>query len=44
VGLDAHTERSFWLRTSLASSIDGGIFLYLSFEPVFEVGRRVEQP
>jgi hypothetical protein len=43
VGLDAHTRQSFWLRTSLASSIDGGIFLNLSFEPVFDVDSRVEK-
>ena len=43
VGLDMHTRTSFWLRSSIASSIDGGIFLNLAFEPVFTLDRRVEQ-
>lgn len=43
VGIDMHTQSSFWLRTSLASSIDGGVFLNLTFEPVFEIPRRAEQ-
>ncbi|HWO25946.1 MAG TPA: BamA/TamA family outer membrane protein [Kofleriaceae bacterium] len=42
-GLDLHTRSSFWLRSSIASSIDGGIFLNLAFEPAFELDRRVEQ-
>jgi hypothetical protein len=43
VGLEAHSRRSFWLRTSLATSIDGGVFLNLSFDPVFELDGRVER-
>jgi hypothetical protein len=43
VGLDAHGRTSFWVRSSIASSIDGGIFVTVSFEPVFDVGRRVEK-
>lgn len=43
IGLDMHTRSSFWLRSSIASSLDGGVFLSLSFEPVFELDRRVEQ-
>jgi len=43
LGIDAHTKTSFWLRTSLASSIDGGVFLSLAFESVFDVDRRVEK-
>jgi hypothetical protein len=43
VGVDMHTRTSFWVRSSIASSIDGGIFLSLAFEPVFELDRRVEQ-
>jgi len=43
VGIDAHNRSSFWLRTSLASSIDGGIFLNLSLEPVYDVDSRVER-
>jgi hypothetical protein len=43
VGFDAHSMSSFALRGSLASSIDGGIFLNLTFEPVFEIDGRVEK-
>jgi hypothetical protein len=43
VGLDVHTQTRFWLRGSIASSIDGGVFLDLSFEPVFAVDHRVER-
>jgi hypothetical protein len=43
IGLDAHSRNSFALRTSLASSIDGGVFVSLSFEPVFEIHPRVER-
>jgi hypothetical protein len=43
VGIDAHNRSSFWLRTSLASSIDGGIFLNLSLAPVYDIDSRVEK-
>jgi hypothetical protein len=43
VGLEAHTRSSFWFRGTIASSIDGGVFLNLAFEPVFDVGERVEK-
>jgi hypothetical protein len=43
VGFDARTRASFLFRTSVASSIDGGVFLNLSFEPVFDVDTRVEK-
>jgi hypothetical protein len=43
VGLDVHTWTSFLLRGTIASSIDGGVFLDLSFEPVFDLDGRVEQ-
>lgn len=43
VGLDARTRSSFLFRTSVASSLDGGVFLNLSFEPVFDVDTRVEK-
>jgi hypothetical protein len=43
IGLEAYSKTSFVVRTSVASSIDGGVHLNLSFEPVFEVGPRVER-
>jgi hypothetical protein len=43
LGLEAHTRNSFWFRGSIASSIDGGVFLNLAFEPVFYVDERVEK-
>jgi hypothetical protein len=43
VGIEAHTRNSFWFRGSLASSIDGGLFLNLAFEPVFYIDERVER-
>lgn len=43
IGLEAYTKSSFAVRTSLASSIDGGLFLNLSFSPVFEVDGRIER-
>jgi hypothetical protein len=43
IGLDLHTQTRFWLRGSIASSIDGGVFLDLAFEPVFEIDHRVER-
>src|SRR5690606_7438895 len=43
VGIQAHTEHSFLARASIASSIDGGVFLDFSRDPVFELDRRVER-
>lgn len=43
VGIQAHTEHSFLARASIASSIDGGVFLDFSLDPVFELDRRVER-
>jgi hypothetical protein len=43
IGLEAHTDKSFILRTMLATSIDGGIFLNMAFDPVFESDTRVER-
>jgi hypothetical protein len=41
VGLQAHTANLFLARVQLASSIDGGVFLNLAFEPAFEPQPRV---
>jgi hypothetical protein len=43
VGIDLHTDRSFLARASLASSIDGGVFLNLALDPVFELDERVDR-
>ena len=43
IGLDAYTRSSFMFRTSIASSIDGGIYLTLSFDSVYDVDGRVER-
>ncbi len=42
VGLDLHTEHSFVGRVSLASSIDGGVFVDFSLDPIFDLERRVD--
>jgi hypothetical protein len=41
--LQAHTENSFGFQASLSSSIDGGLFLNLSFNPVFAIDERVRR-
>jgi hypothetical protein len=41
--LQAHNRAHFWARGSISSSVDGGLFLNLSFEPVFDVDSRVEK-
>ncbi|MGE0400193.1 MAG: BamA/TamA family outer membrane protein [Kofleriaceae bacterium] len=43
VGLDVHTEHSFVGRVSLASSIDGGVFVDFSVDPIFDLERRVDR-
>jgi hypothetical protein len=43
LSLQAYTTNTFLLRASLASSIDGGVFLDLAFDPVFELDPRVER-
>lgn len=43
VAIEAHSRRSFLLRASLASSLDGGLFLDVAFDPVFDLGPRVER-
>ena len=36
-------EKSLWLRAAVASSIDGGLEVFLSFDPVTDLDRRVER-
>ncbi|HEY5945803.1 MAG TPA: hypothetical protein VIV40_09940 [Kofleriaceae bacterium] len=43
VSLQLHESRHFLASVSLASSIDGGVFLDLAFDPVFDIEPRVEQ-
>lgn len=43
IGIEAVTEESFLARVSLASSIDGGVFVDFSLDPVFELDRRVQR-
>lgn len=43
VSLQLHRRHNFLGAVSLASSIDGGVFLDLIWDPVFEVEPRVEQ-
>lgn len=42
VGIQAHTANAFLTRAQIASSIDGGVFLNLVFEPAFEPQLRVQ--
>jgi outer membrane protein assembly factor BamA len=43
VALQGHTEYAFGFRGSLSSSIDGGLFLNLSFNQVFVLDERVRR-
>jgi hypothetical protein len=43
LGLDLHGRKNFLARFQIASSIDGGVFAYVSFDPVFDVPPRVER-
>jgi outer membrane protein assembly factor BamA len=43
VGLDLHSERSFVGRVEVSSSIDGGVFVDLSLDPIFDLDRRVDR-
>ncbi len=43
IGLEAHTNDSFLFRAILATSVDGGVFLDLAFDPVFDLPSRVER-
>jgi outer membrane protein assembly factor BamA len=42
-GLQMQTIKSFVGRFNVASSVDGGIFLNLSFDPVYDPHARVER-
>jgi hypothetical protein len=42
-GLELHTDHAFIGRASVASSIDGGVFFNLAFDPVFDLEPRVER-
>jgi hypothetical protein len=42
-GIEAHSEGSFVVQASLASSIDGGVFFNLAFNPVFTIDERVRR-
>jgi hypothetical protein len=43
LSLQLHSKRSFLAALTLASSIDGGIFFDLTFDPIFYIEPRVEQ-
>ena len=43
VALEGHSNESFLLELSVASSIDGGLFLNLSFNPVYDLDQRVRR-
>jgi hypothetical protein len=43
IGLEGHSLDSFLMEVSLASSIDGGLFLNLSFNPVYDLDERVRR-
>lgn len=43
IAIEARTTRTFLMRASLASSIDGGVFLDIAFDPVFDLDPRVER-
>ena len=43
IALEGHTSRSFGLLGALSSSIDGGLFLNLSFNPMFRLDERVRR-
>ncbi len=41
--IQAHTGRSFMARASIASSIDGGLFLSLAFDTIYDPKARIER-
>lgn len=43
VGFEGYTEKSFIVRAHVASSVDGGLFFTLSFDPWFDLNPRVER-
>jgi hypothetical protein len=42
-GVQMHTDKTFLGRLTVASSIDGGVEVYLSFDPVYDPKARVER-
>jgi AAA family ATP:ADP antiporter len=40
LAFELHDTNDFFLRGSVASSIDGGVFVNVSFDPVFDIERR----
>lgn len=43
VGLQLYAKRTYLAALTVASSIDGGVFVELTFDPVFDIEPRVEQ-
>jgi hypothetical protein len=43
LAVEAHSVDSFVLEASVGSSIDGGLFLNLSFNPVYDIQERVRR-
>jgi len=43
LAVEAHSASSFVLEASVGSSIDGGLFLNLSFNPVYDIQERVRR-
>jgi hypothetical protein len=43
ISLQLHSDRNFLGSVSLASSVDGGVFVDLMFDPAFDIEPRVEQ-
>jgi hypothetical protein len=43
IGLEIHGNHDFLLEGSIASSIDGGLFLNLAFNPVYDLDERVRR-
>ncbi|MBA3396113.1 MAG: BamA/TamA family outer membrane protein [Deltaproteobacteria bacterium] len=43
VALEIYSSQGMLVRTELASSIDGGLFAYIAFDPAFDTRSRVER-
>jgi hypothetical protein len=43
LGVEAHSTQNFVLEGSIGSSIDGGLFVNLSFNPVYDLEQRVRR-
>lgn len=43
VGLEAHSQKSFLIQTTVATSIDGGVQFDVSFNRIFDLGERVRR-